>query len=109
MLALIGGTVIWGYTFVPVQKAGTPLGVTAAFVGVALAITAFPMLARIITEESVSPPHHWPDCVRRLSDILPPSRNTRLFLVDVFSATDASRESHVQAIVVSRKSPVRPS
>jgi Kef-type K+ transport system membrane component KefB len=37
----------------PVQKEGTPLGVTAAFVGVALAITAFPMLARIITERGI--------------------------------------------------------
>jgi Kef-type K+ transport system membrane component KefB len=35
---------------VPIQQEGTPLGITAAFVGVALAITAFPMLARIITE-----------------------------------------------------------
>ncbi|WP_433046439.1 cation:proton antiporter [Dactylosporangium sp. CS-033363] len=38
----------------PVQKEGTPLPVTAAFVGVALAITAFPMLARIITERGLS-------------------------------------------------------
>ncbi|MDG4830053.1 cation:proton antiporter [Solwaraspora sp. WMMD1047] len=35
---------------VPVLAAGASAGVTAAFVGVALAITAFPMLARIITE-----------------------------------------------------------
>jgi|HigsolmetaAR206D_1030411.scaffolds.fasta_scaffold04354_2 Kef-type K+ transport system membrane component KefB len=35
---------------VPVLADGASLGVTAAFVGVALAITAFPMLARIITE-----------------------------------------------------------
>jgi len=34
----------------PVVAEGASLGVTAAFVGVALAITAFPMLARIITE-----------------------------------------------------------
>ncbi|MEO3745550.1 cation:proton antiporter [Plantactinospora sp. B5E13] len=34
----------------PVVADGASLGVTAAFVGVALAITAFPMLARIITE-----------------------------------------------------------
>jgi Kef-type K+ transport system membrane component KefB len=33
---------------------GVSLGVTAAFVGVALAITAFPMLARIITERGLS-------------------------------------------------------
>lgn len=39
---------------VPVQKEGTSLGVTAAFVGVALAITAFPMLARIITERGLT-------------------------------------------------------
>jgi Kef-type K+ transport system membrane component KefB len=43
---------------VPVQKAGTPLGVTAAFVGVALAITAFPMLARIITERGQTGTRH---------------------------------------------------
>jgi Kef-type K+ transport system membrane component KefB len=35
---------------VPVLAVGASVGVTAAFVGVALAITAFPMLARIITE-----------------------------------------------------------
>jgi Kef-type K+ transport system membrane component KefB len=35
---------------VPVLADGASAGVTAAFVGVALAITAFPMLARIITE-----------------------------------------------------------
>ena len=43
---------------VPVQKSGTPLGVTAAFVGVALAITAFPMLARIITERGQAGTRH---------------------------------------------------
>ena len=43
---------------VPVQKAGVPLGVTAAFVGVALAITAFPMLARIITERGQAGTRH---------------------------------------------------
>ena len=43
---------------VPVQKAGVPLGVTAAFVGVALAITAFPMLARIITERGHAGTRH---------------------------------------------------
>jgi Kef-type K+ transport system membrane component KefB len=42
----------------PVQKAGTPLGITAAFVGVALAITAFPMLARIITERGLEGTRH---------------------------------------------------
>jgi Kef-type K+ transport system membrane component KefB len=35
---------------VPIQTDGVPIGISAAFVGVALAITAFPMLARIITE-----------------------------------------------------------
>ncbi|GAA0470128.1 cation:proton antiporter [Paractinoplanes deccanensis] len=35
---------------VSIRAEGTSLGVSAAFVGVALAITAFPMLARIITE-----------------------------------------------------------
>nr|MDT0661974.1 cation:proton antiporter [Micromonospora sp. DSM 115978] len=35
---------------VPIRADGTSLGVSAAFVGVALSITAFPMLARIITE-----------------------------------------------------------
>lgn len=39
---------------VPVRRDGTSLGVTAAFVGVALAITAFPMLARIITERGLA-------------------------------------------------------
>jgi Kef-type K+ transport system membrane component KefB len=43
---------VHGHTdvFVP----GVPVGVTAAFVGVALAITAFPMLARIITERGLT-------------------------------------------------------
>jgi Kef-type K+ transport system membrane component KefB len=40
--------------FVP----GVRLGVSAAFVGVALAITAFPMLARIITERRLSGTRH---------------------------------------------------
>ncbi|MFC9995221.1 cation:proton antiporter [Nocardia sp. NPDC127526] len=37
---------------------GVPLGVTAAFVAIALAITAFPMLARIITERAMSGTRH---------------------------------------------------
>ncbi|GAB3805597.1 cation:proton antiporter [Micromonospora zhanjiangensis] len=37
---------------------GTALGVSAAFVGVALAITAFPMLARIITERGQAGTRH---------------------------------------------------
>ena len=43
---------------VPIQAAGTSLGVSAAFVGVALAITAFPMLARIITERGQAGTRH---------------------------------------------------
>jgi len=43
---------------VPIQAAGTSLGVSAAFVGVALAITAFPMLARIITERGHAGTRH---------------------------------------------------
>ncbi|MBF9133204.1 cation:proton antiporter [Plantactinospora sp. S1510] len=43
---------------VPIQAEGTSLGVSAAFVGVALAITAFPMLARIITERGQAGTRH---------------------------------------------------
>jgi Kef-type K+ transport system membrane component KefB len=43
---------------VPIRPAGTSLGVSAAFVGVALAITAFPMLARIITERGQTGTRH---------------------------------------------------
>ena len=43
---------------VPIQATGTSLGVSAAFVGVALAITAFPMLARIITERGQAGTRH---------------------------------------------------
>jgi Kef-type K+ transport system membrane component KefB len=43
---------------VPIQAAGTSLGVSAAFVGVALAITAFPMLARMITERGQAGTRH---------------------------------------------------
>lgn len=43
---------------VPVRPDGVPLGVVAAFVGVALAITAFPMLARIITERGQAGTRH---------------------------------------------------
>jgi len=39
---------------VPIRPDGVSLGVSAAFVGVALAITAFPMLARIITERGLT-------------------------------------------------------
>ena len=43
---------------VPIQAEGTSVGVSAAFVGVALAITAFPMLARIITERGQAGTRH---------------------------------------------------
>ncbi|GIM94939.1 cation:proton antiporter [Paractinoplanes toevensis] len=43
---------------VDIRPAGIPLGVSAAFVGVALAITAFPMLARIITERGQAGTRH---------------------------------------------------
>ncbi|MGI5150809.1 cation:proton antiporter [Plantactinospora sp. CA-294935] len=43
---------------VPVLAPGTSVGVSAAFVGVALAITAFPMLARIITERGQEGTRH---------------------------------------------------
>jgi Kef-type K+ transport system membrane component KefB len=39
---------------VPMRAPGVSLGVSATFVGVALAITAFPMLARIITERGLT-------------------------------------------------------
>ncbi|GIF42236.1 cation:proton antiporter [Actinoplanes xinjiangensis] len=43
---------------VPLRPDGVSLGVSAAFVGVALAITAFPMLARIITERGHAGTRH---------------------------------------------------
>ena len=43
---------------VPLAPPGVPVGVVAAFVGVALAITAFPMLARIITERGQAGTRH---------------------------------------------------
>lgn len=43
---------------VPIRADGVPTGVTAAFVGVALAVTAFPMLARIITERGQAGTRH---------------------------------------------------
>ncbi|MGC4806161.1 cation:proton antiporter [Micromonospora sp. DT233] len=43
---------------VPIRAEGTSLAVSAAFVGVALAITAFPMLARIITERGHAGTRH---------------------------------------------------
>lgn len=43
---------------VPMRAEGASLGVSAVFVGVALAITAFPMLARIITERGQAGTRH---------------------------------------------------
>jgi Kef-type K+ transport system membrane component KefB len=43
---------------VPIRPEGISLGVSAAFVGVTLAITAFPMLARIITERGQAGTRH---------------------------------------------------
>ncbi|MEV4351235.1 cation:proton antiporter [Actinoplanes sp. NPDC049596] len=43
---------------VPMRPDGVSIGVSAAFVGVALAITAFPMLARIITERGQAGTRH---------------------------------------------------
>ncbi|GIF05533.1 cation:proton antiporter [Actinoplanes siamensis] len=42
----------------PIRVEGVSIGVTAVFVGVALAITAFPMLARIITERGIAGTRH---------------------------------------------------
>ncbi|MFV2124726.1 cation:proton antiporter [Micromonospora sp. LOL_013] len=43
---------------VPVLADGVPTGVTAVFVGVTLAVTAFPMLARIVTERGQAGTRH---------------------------------------------------
>lgn len=45
---------VFGNRFTPVFKAGVSPFVSASFVGVAVAITAFPMLARIITERGLA-------------------------------------------------------
>ncbi|WP_306216205.1 cation:proton antiporter [Actinoplanes sp. RD1] len=56
---LLGVLLVLGMAgFVPIRAEGTSLGVSAAFVGVALAITAFPMLARIITERGHAGTRH---------------------------------------------------
>ncbi|WP_213451972.1 cation:proton antiporter [Rhizomonospora bruguierae] len=56
---VLGALLVWAADgLAPVRKAGTSVGVTAAFVGVALAITAFPMLARIITERGLQRTRH---------------------------------------------------
>ncbi|MDI5972609.1 cation:proton antiporter [Streptomyces sp. SL13] len=53
-LVLGVGLTVLAHGHVGVFAPGVPLGVSAGFVGVALAITAFPMLARIITERGLS-------------------------------------------------------
>ncbi len=57
-LVLGAGLVLVAAGHVPLQPDGVPVGVVAAFVGVALAITAFPMLARIITEQGQAGTRH---------------------------------------------------
>ncbi|GAA2632652.1 cation:proton antiporter [Paractinoplanes durhamensis] len=52
LLVLVAGNTV------DIRPAGVSLGVSAAFVGVALAITAFPMLARIITERGHAGTRH---------------------------------------------------
>jgi Kef-type K+ transport system membrane component KefB len=53
-LALGASLVLIASEHVDVLKEGVPVGVSALYVGVTLAITAFPMLARIITERRLS-------------------------------------------------------
>ncbi|MEU1752926.1 cation:proton antiporter [Micromonospora matsumotoense] len=57
-LVLGVGLVLVTADAVPMRADGTSIGVSAAFVGVALAITAFPMLARIITERGQAGTRH---------------------------------------------------
>jgi len=57
-LVLGVGLVVLTDRAVPMRPDGVSLGVSAAFVGVALAITAFPMLARIITERGQAGTRH---------------------------------------------------
>lgn len=57
-LVLGVGLVLVAADHVPLAPPGVPVGVVAAFVGVALAITAFPMLARIITERGQAGTRH---------------------------------------------------
>jgi Kef-type K+ transport system membrane component KefB len=52
------GLVLLAGDRVGVVADGVPLGVSAAFVGVTLAVTAFPMLARIITERGQAGTRH---------------------------------------------------
>jgi Kef-type K+ transport system membrane component KefB len=52
---LLGAGLTWAaHNSVDTSPPGVPLHVTVLFVGVTLAITAFPMLARIITERSLT-------------------------------------------------------
>jgi Kef-type K+ transport system membrane component KefB len=52
---LLGAGLTWAvHGWVDTSPPGVPLHVTVAFVGVTLAITAFPMLARIITENGLT-------------------------------------------------------
>jgi Kef-type K+ transport system membrane component KefB len=53
-LALGVGVAVIGTSWVGIGKEGVSPVTSAAFVGVALAITAFPMLARIITERGIA-------------------------------------------------------
>src|SRR6266536_3210779 len=53
-LALGVGVCVLGSGWVDIQKPGVSPVTSAAFVGVPLAITAFPMLARIITERGIA-------------------------------------------------------
>lgn len=53
-LALGVGVAVIGTSWVGIGKEGVSPATSAAFVGVALAITAFPMLARIITERGIA-------------------------------------------------------
>ncbi|EOD69263.1 cation:proton antiporter [Amycolatopsis vancoresmycina] len=53
-LVLGVGVAVVGTSWVGIGKEGVSPATSAAFVGVALAITAFPMLARIITERGIA-------------------------------------------------------
>lgn len=53
-LVLGAGLALVAHGHVDIYVDGVPVWVTAGFVGVALAITAFPMLARIITERGLA-------------------------------------------------------
>ena len=57
-ILLGAGLVTASEGWAPVLQPGVSLGVSAAFVGVTLAVTAFPMLARIITERGQAGTRH---------------------------------------------------